>query len=456
VSGMQPATPRRRAAIFGVPVRLMGPLAIGTFAVGYGVLWLLVRPPGEPMAGHVGQLFGGESILLMSIALVLISTLPHVEAVFGGIDYAAIWHRRLAIAGTVLLLPHVELAVNPHATSLGKALAVPAAVGLSALIVWAILPRWRTMLPAALHDVVLRTRDTWAVRLVARVLGGYERWRGFHRLTGLFVAAGFLHGLLDATAFEATPVLRGSYVAIGGTGLAFYAYRELLARHFLPHHDYQVDDIRTVEPGLVDVHLKPLGKPLDFRPGQFAMIYLETKDGWQRHPFSISGAPGGPGIRITVKALGDHTTRLPDVVQRGMPAVVSGPYGRFDRRAGTARQVWVAAGVGITPFLSWLRSLDGELTETVDFFVTSAGRSPFADEIELIAKNHPRLTVHLIDTSTDGRLTPERVLSAVKANPREVSVFMGGPDSMLRKFRRGLRAAGVRRANIHREYFNWR
>lgn len=456
MSGAPVMAQQRRTAILGVPVRLLGPLVIGLLAAGYGALWLVARPPGEPLLRHAGQLLGGESILLMSIALVLISTLPHVEEIFGGIDYAAIWHRRLAIAGTVLLLPHVELASNPDATSLGKALAVPAAIGLAAMIFWAILPRWRTMLPEAFHGIVLRTRNTWPVQLVARVLGGYERWRGFHRLTGLFVAAGFLHGLLDATAFESTPVLRWSYVVIGGIGLAFYAYREVLARHFLPHHDYQVREVTTVAPGLVDVHLKPLGKPLAFRAGQFAMIYLETKDGWQRHPFSISGAQGGEDIRITVKALGDHTAKLPDVVQPGMPAVVSGPYGRFDRRSGTARQVWIAGGVGITPFLSWLRSLDDGLGETVDFFVTSAGRSPFADEIQRIAKDHPRLAVHLIDTSTDGRLTPDKVLHAVDADPRELSVYMGGPDRMLREFRRALRASGVRAANIHREYFHWR
>jgi predicted ferric reductase len=59
------------------------------------------------------QLFGGESILLMSTALVLISTLPHVERIFGGIDYAAIWHRRLVIAGTVLRASGVR-AANVH------------------------------------------------------------------------------------------------------------------------------------------------------------------------------------------------------------------------------------------------------------------------------------------------------------------------------------------------------
>lgn len=388
--------------------------------------------------------------------MVLISTLPQVEHIFGGIDHAAIWHRRLAITGSLLLVPHIQLAANPAATSVGKALAVIAAAGLAALVVWAVLPRWRTMLPAPVRRMVLDFREAWPVRLLRRLLGGYERWRGFHRLTGLFVAAGFLHGLLDASAFDAVPGLRWSYVAIGGTGLAFYAYRELLARHFLPHHDYQVERVVIVAPGLVEVSLLPLGRPLKFKPGQFAMIYLETKQGWQRHPFSISGSVRERRIRITVKALGDHTAGMPDAVLPGMPAVVSGPYGRFDRDAGTGHQVWIAGGVGITPFLSWLRSLEGKLEGTVDLFVTSSGTSPFAQEIAGIARAHPGLTVHFVDTDTDGRLTPEMVLGSVAVEPRRLSVFMGGPDKMLRQFGKAFRAAGVRRANIHREYFNWR
>ena len=85
----------------GVPLRRVGPTVIIILAAAYALYWLLVRPAGEPAAGYVGQLFGGESVLLLSIALVLISTLPQVEHVFGGIDHAAIWHRRAAITGTV-------------------------------------------------------------------------------------------------------------------------------------------------------------------------------------------------------------------------------------------------------------------------------------------------------------------------------------------------------------------
>jgi ferredoxin-NADP reductase len=48
------------------------------------------------------------------------------------------------------------------------------------------------------------------------------------------------------------------------------------------------------------------------------------------------------------------------------------------------------------------------------------------------------------------------VLDTVNADPGGLSVFMGGPDAMLRQFRRALRESGVHAANIHREYFHWR
>src|SRR6476660_9208022 len=102
----------------------IGPLTIALLVVAYAVVWLAARPSGESMSSHIGQLFGVESILLMSIALVLISTLPWVETWFNGIDRAAIWHRRAAITGLLLLAPHVFLAKSDNSATLGPPLAV--------------------------------------------------------------------------------------------------------------------------------------------------------------------------------------------------------------------------------------------------------------------------------------------------------------------------------------------
>lgn len=85
--------------------RDVGPATIGCLVGAEAVLWTLARPHGEPAARYVGQLLGAESVLLLSISLVLISMLPWVEEWFDGIDRTAIWHRRLAIAGLVLPQP---------------------------------------------------------------------------------------------------------------------------------------------------------------------------------------------------------------------------------------------------------------------------------------------------------------------------------------------------------------
>ena len=83
-------------------------------------------------------------------------------------------------------------------------------------------------------------------------------------------------------------------------------------------------------------------------------------------------------------------------------------------------------------------------------------RRRLPEEIRTIANDHESLQAHLVDTSVEGRLTPERVLAAAGASPSGLSVFMCGPQGMLRSFQTQLRAAGVPPRRIHREYFDWR
>ena len=454
-AGRSPAAPAPSHRL-SLPARDVGPLVIGALTAGLAVLWAVGIPAGQPVGSYVGQLLGAESVLLMSVAVVLVSTLPWIEEWFDGIDRAAIWHRRTAMIGMSLLLPHILLSTNPGGAGIGGTLGLVGLLGLIALVVWAILPRWRSIVPSLLQRPIRAAGRFGAIRIVNRWLGGYERWRSLHRITGVFVGVGFVHGLMNGTAFGASPALRWSYVAIGGIGLAVYGYRELLARWFWPMHDYQVRSSRPLGPGLLEIALAPVGRPLRFTPGQFAMVFLEARDGWHRHPFTIASGAGEDVLRVTVKALGDYTSALEDLVDPGMPAVIGGPHGRFDLRRGTRRQLWVAAGVGVAPFLSWIRSLGDELAFEVDFFYTAAGPIPFADEITTLAARYPSLRVHLIDSAGQGRLSSRQILEQVQADIDDLSLYMCGPETMLRSFATDLRRAGVRRTRIHREYFDWR
>jgi predicted ferric reductase len=140
-----------------------------------------------------------------------------------------------------------------------------------------------------------------------------------------------------------------------------------------------------------------------------------------------------------------------------MPAVVGEAHGHFDHHRGTDAQVWIAAGVGITPFLSWLRAVTpGELAGNVDFFYSTAGPAPFADELKTLAAQHAGFRLHLVDTSVQGRLDAQTVLAVTGADPHRLSVFMCGPSQMLATFERRFRTADVPRRNIVREHFDLR
>ena len=196
--------------------REVGPATVVLLAVAYGVLWLFARPSSVSAGSYFGQWCGAESILLLSIALVLISSLPWVEVWFDGIDRAAIWHRRVAMLGLLLLLPHILLSTGQRGQHVpgqaghggggggqGATLGVIGLLGLLALVIWAILPRWRAVVPRALRPLITTARDLPGIRHFRRIVGGYERWRLLHRTTGLFVALGFIHGIMDGTPFNA-------------------------------------------------------------------------------------------------------------------------------------------------------------------------------------------------------------------------------------------------------------
>ncbi|NYD42660.1 hypothetical protein [Nocardioides panaciterrulae] len=144
-----------------------------------------------------------------------------------------------------------------------------------------------------------------------------------------------------------------------------------------------------------------------------------------------------------------------------MPAVLSGPHGRFVHGKGTDRQVWIAGGVGVTPFLSWLRSLDEQPPpDRVDFFYSvsqeSDGEVPYLAEMRAILERHPEVDLHVVRSAVDGRLTARRVLERSGADPRHLSIFMCGPEPMVRDLQQGFRADGVSALRIHREHFDWR
>ena len=97
---------------------------------------------------------------------------------------------------------------------------------------------------------------------------------------------------------------------------------------------------------------------LPVQAGQFLTWRFPGRPGWSRaNPYSLSAAPDGHSLRITVKELGDGSRSL-RALRPGTRAVVEGPFGRLTERPRTQRRVLlIGAGVGITPLRSLAEGL---------------------------------------------------------------------------------------------------
>jgi len=424
----------------------LGGAVLVVVAGGNVVLWLLARPPNQPTGRYLGELCGAEAVLLLSCALVLATVLPPIERAFSGLDRVAVWHRQVATIAVLLLVPHrvlVASAADPYATTLGSGIGVVALLGLVVLSVWALAPKLRAA--------------RWPGPIGRLARAGYERWLTVHRLTGLFVIAAVVHGALVAPALHASTLLRVTYLVVGGMGAVAYAYRELLARFVIPAHDYTVSDVRRPNETTTEVSLEPVRDPLAFVPGQFVVLSFGGSAAWQRHPFSVASAPSERRLDVSIRAVGDYTRDLHDKLRPGTPAKAVGPFGGFDYRRGGHDQIWIAGGIGITPFMSWIRSLDSSFDRRVAFYysVRRQADALYLDEIDAATRRHPTLRVTVIETDNDGLLTAEKATNS-DADGTDLWVFMCGPPPMTAALAKGFRALGVPASRVRWEQFDIR
>jgi predicted ferric reductase len=382
-----------------------------------GMLWAASPPPCDGRQ-VVGEAAGSTAVLLFATALVLATRARWLEGVFGGLDRVYRTHRRAGRWGFALLAGHVAAVPWTLSSPGGTPSGFLAAGGFLVLVLLS------------------------AVRRVS-----YGVWRRSHRLVGVFFLVSLAHTLLVDQLVDTAPgpllLLSAAYV----TGIAAYGYTLLLARFVRPRRSYVVRAVQRLDPATVEVELSPRGpRRLTFRPGQFVFVTFHQHGLREPHPFTVSSSPSEESLRLTIRSAGRFTSRVHRVLRPGRRATVEGGYGMFDHACGRQRQVWVAGGIGITPFLSWLRS--GVPDRSVDLFYVVRHREDalFRAEIE----NHAGLRLHLVVTSESGRLTAERIAATV-GRLEDVDVYLCGPEPMTTGLAAGFRRLGVPAAAIHRE-----
>ena len=450
---MSRRVPLPRAWAIGTPdivmVLVANGLLVAAMWVVHGGLEQFSAPAG--VATGLGQITALMGTYLALVQIVLMARVPWIDHVVGS-DRLMAWHRLTGFATLWLLTGHFVLTTIGWATSSGRSVVVEL---LDMLTIWDVLI---ATVGLALLGLVAIT----SMRAARRRLQ-YETWYGLHLYAYLGIALAFLHQVTLGTDLIADPVALGYWIGLYVVTFGLLiAYRVVAPIRLSVRHRLRVANVVPEAPGVVSVYLT--GRALDrlpVRAGQFFQVRFLTGGGWWRpHPFSISAAPNGQYLRLTIKDLGDDSHRI-QRLPIGVAVFIEGPYGSFTsaliRRP---RVVMLAGGVGVTPLRAILEELPparGAVTflyregepEAVIFRdeLTALARAKGADVRILVGhRDCPTLPIDPLSPAGLHGLVPD-VASA--------DIFICGSRSFTECVLRSLRTLGVPSSHIHAERFGY-
>jgi predicted ferric reductase len=393
---------------------------------------------GASLLTSLGRLTGLLGAYTSLVALLLLARIPLLDRA-AGFGRLAAWHRWAGHATLWLLLAHTVL------ITLGYA-------GAERVSVWTqtgwLIERFPGLITAFAGMALLVVVAVGSIVIVRRRLR-YETWYFVHLYAYLAIVLAFSHQLATGTDLVGDALARGYWYTLYGVTLgALAVFRLGVPAWRVLRHRLRVERVVPVAPGVVSVEVS--GRSLDAlraRPGQFFTWRFLTRDRWfQAHPFSLSAAPDGRALRITVKDVGDFTAGL-GTLHPGTRVVVEGPFGAFTSAARRHERVaLIAGGVGITPIRALLEDMPGGPGDiAVVYRALHADDVILRDELDELARRRGLELHYVVGDHRDGDpLSVERMRGLVPDIAAR-DVYVCGPPEMVAATRASLRAAGVRR-----------
>ncbi|HHL8295395.1 TPA: ferric reductase-like transmembrane domain-containing protein [Escherichia coli] len=375
--------------------------------------------------------------VFMTLAIVLPLRLPALESMTGGLDKGFILHKWAGIITLTTGVLHWMMKIVP------KWLAQQGWITPQQKIkhMAGSAPEWSIELAS-----MGQTIAEWAIYIliVLCIVSlskkiPYHVFRYIHKIFPLIYLSITFHTLtiLSKTSWwSSSSVLIILILAVIGTVSAFISLfqqigknRKILATVILAecHSD------------TIDITLQ-LEKPLYHHSGQFA--FVRFGDSPEQHPYTIASSPDNPlTLRFVIKALGDYTRHLVETLTPGVKAEVEGPYGCFDFESKSERQIWVAGGIGITPFLSRLTALAQQGGTEIPTELWYCGRHEPSRALRELC-TEAKVILHTIDTRTHERLSSEILLKTMSPD-ENVGVWFCGPASFGRMLHRDMKKRSV-------------
>ncbi len=402
-------------------------------------LTLLIEIPADTWltSATLSLILGTTALAYMAVSCLLASRWRVVESFFGGLDRVYDAHKWLGIWALVFASYHFVFKANLDVWN-----SVPILE----------LPKYWTRLVRQLSYVALGM----IVLLALNRNIPYSVWRWWHKLSGPLFLIVILHWLSFKSPITlASP--SGIWLSVlCGLGVAAALYKLLLYPFVARAGQYRVIDVSS-DKGAVHLTFAPVGKGFAFKAGQFAFLAFREKGLREPHPFTIACANRENGhLEFVIRALGDYTKALREQVKVGMIADIYAPYGRFKRPAHAQKEIWIGAGVGISPFIAWLQdpTAKGLDNATLIYCFNPSRAFPPAPQLQHMAQE--RGVQFVANSAGIGQLTDTLRQALTQTRPEHLHISCCGPKGLLERVRELMHEFGIPPTNVHVELFEFR
>jgi predicted ferric reductase len=409
------------------------------------VLWYFIEPMSARLStrsttlASLGQVTGLVGLAMFACTLILSSRLSFFEDYFGGLSSVYVAHHVWGCLALVLVLFHPVALAAEYMTSSARS----AALLLLPSADWAL-----NFGIVALVSLILFLVLTLFISLP------YHIWEYSHRFLGPAFFVATLHAFTIRSDMSRDLTLRTYMLALSAAAVVVYLCRTALGRWLVSRLEYRVESVRQLNDRAIHIKMAPTGRPMAFHAGQFAFVDFHQQGiSPETHPFSIASTPAEATIEVVVRSLGDYTSRLKNL-KPGAIARMEGPFGRFSyHRYPNKKQVWIAGGIGITPFMSMVRTLEGsDYSVDVYYGANTRDEAVFLDELVDLSDGGGNFRIIPFFADVHGFLTAEKV-EEMSGSLHDKDFFLCGPPPMVRTLAGQLLRRKVRPGRIHSDEF---
>lgn len=195
-----------------------------------------------------------------------------------------------------------------------------------------------------------------------------------------------------------------------------------------------------------------------WKPGQYLRFTLEhpcpDSRGCERY-FTISSAPFEGHIQITTRfseKKGSSFKKALHDMPVGGTIDADGLAGDFVVDDPSHRLVFIAGGIGVTPYRAILLALDhARAPINVDLLYANRDEDfPFKAQVDMLVKKHPAFRVHYFAGS---KLLDERAIEAAVGESGKAVFYVSGPEPMVEAFEKLLKGMRVPKSRVKADYF---